>query len=233
MTVVKLNRVQKLYSLGKTQVQALKGLSFSVKEGDFLSVAGPSGSGKTTLLNMIGCIDVPSAGSVHICGRNTLEMTDREITDIRHSTIGFIFQTFNLVPVLNVHENIQFPLLLRRGIHQSKELKEWTDYLIESVGLADRKEHRPNELSGGQRQRVAIARSLVMRPKVVLADEPTANLDSRTGEAMVELMKKINQEQKTSFIFSTHDKSIVDIAKQRVFIRDGGIERIEEGEMTA
>jgi len=221
--IVKLTDVQKIYMLGKVQVVAADGVSFTVERGDFISVAGPSGSGKTTILNMIGCIDTPTKGSVEIDGTPTSGLSDREITDLRHKVIGFIFQSFNLVPVLNVYENVEFPLLLGNKKVAKKKKQEWIEYLIEQVGLADWSFHRPNELSGGQRQRVAIARALATKPQIVLADEPTANLDSKTGEAIIELMKQINREQETTFIFSTHDPSIMGIADHVIQLHDGRI----------
>lgn len=221
MAIVKLDSVEKVYPLGKTEVHAVKGVSFEIEKGDFISIAGPSGSGKTTILNMIGCIDVPTRGSVAIDGRITSGLTDRQITSLRHEVIGFIFQSFNLVPVLNVYENVEFPLLLGRQRDQKRERDEWIGYLIEEVGLSQWKGHRPNELSGGQRQRVAIARALVTKPQIVLADEPTANLDSATGESIIELMKKINRELETTFIFSTHDQTIVEIADHIIRLHDG------------
>lgn len=223
MAIVSLDKVHKVYPLGKTEVHAVQGVSFEIQEGDFISIAGPSGSGKSTILNLIGCIDVPSDGSVVIDSTDTKTLTDKKITDLRHRFIGFIFQSFNLVPVLNVYENIEFPLLLGKNSMIKAERKEWIDHLIEEVGLNDWKTHRPNELSGGQRQRVAIARALATKPRVVLADEPTANLDSKTGELIIELMKKINREQGTTFIFSTHDSSIVDIADHVIRLLDGKI----------
>jgi len=221
MGIVKLDKVEKVYPLGKTEVHAVKGVSFDIEKGDFISIAGPSGSGKTTILNMVGCIDVPTKGTVQIDGMVTGGLNDRQITSLRHEVIGFIFQSFNLVPVLDVYENIEFPLLLGKQKTNRKERDEWIDYLIEEVGLSKWKKHRPNELSGGQRQRVAIARALVTRPQIVLADEPTANLDSATGEAIIELMKKINRELATTFIFSTHDPSIVEIADHIIRLHDG------------
>jgi putative ABC transport system ATP-binding protein len=226
MAIISLKDVKKTYPLGKTEVHAVQGVSVDIMEGDFISFAGASGSGKTTVLNMIGCIDVPTSGNVVIDGADTITLNDREITTLRHRTIGFIFQSFNLIPVLNVYENIEFPLLLGRETMSKAEKKEWVDYLVNEVGLSDRKNNKANELSGGQRQRVAIARALVTRPKVVLADEPTANLDSKTGEQILELMKKINKEQNTTFIFSTHDASIVSIADHVIRLKDGLI--IEE-----
>jgi putative ABC transport system ATP-binding protein len=221
MAIVKLNNVSKHYPLGKLQVQALRNVELAIEEGDFVSIAGPSGSGKTTILNLIGCIDTPTSGSVEIGGRATGSLSDRQITALRHETIGFIFQSFNLIPVLNLYENVEFPLLLGRQQMNRKEKKEWIEYLISEVVLTDWKQHRPNELSGGQRQRVAIARALVTRPQVVLADEPTANLDSKTGEAIIELMKKINRTEQSTFIFSTHDPAIMEIADHIVHLHDG------------
>jgi putative ABC transport system ATP-binding protein len=222
MSIVILSEVVKIYPLGKTEVHAVKGVSFEINRGEFISIAGPSGSGKSTILNLIGCIDVPTGGTVTIDGRETGGLTDREITRLRHDVIGFIFQSFNLVPVLNVYENIEFPLLLgANSRNERKEKREWIEFLIEEVGLSDWREHRPNELSGGQRQRVAIARAMVTKPQLVLADEPTANLDSKTGEAIIGLMKKINREMDTTFIFSTHDPAIVGIADHIIRLQDG------------
>jgi putative ABC transport system ATP-binding protein len=221
VAIVKLNDVHKVYQLGKVEVPALKGITFNIDEGDFISVAGPSGSGKTTILNMIGCIDVPTSGTVEINGQETGGLSDKAITELRHEVIGFIFQSFNLIPVLNVFENIEFPLLLGNTKIDKKEKTEWVDFLTEAVGLDEWRNHKPNELSGGQRQRVAIARALSTKPKIVLADEPTANLDSKTGESIIEVMKKMNREQKTTFIFSTHDPSIVSIADHVISLHDG------------
>lgn len=223
MPIVELSEVHKIYPLGQTEVHAVKGVSFSVERGDFVSIAGPSGSGKSTILNMIGCIDVPTSGIVRVTDTDTSTLNDKQITDLRHDVIGFIFQSFNLVPVLNVFENVQFPLLLGSSPRSSREDDEWIDYLIDEVGLGDWRKHRPNELSGGQRQRVAIARALATRPKVVLADEPTANLDSKTGEQIIELMKRMNKEHGTTFVFSTHDPSIVDIADHIIRLHDGEV----------
>jgi len=221
MAIISLKDVRKTYPLGKTEVQAVRGVTVDIQEGDFISFAGASGSGKTTCLNMIGCIDVPSEGSVIIDGKDTKLLTDRQITTLRHQFIGFIFQSFNLIPVLNVYENIEFPLLLGKETMTKGERREWIDYLIGEVGLTQWRTHKSNELSGGQRQRVAIARALVTKPKVVLADEPTANLDSKTGGQIIELMKKINKEQNTTFIFSTHDVTIVNIADHVIRLKDG------------
>lgn len=223
MAIVELKEVHKRYPLGKTEVHAVRGVSFEIQKGDFVSIAGPSGSGKSTTLNMIGCIDTASEGEVLINGINTRDLTDRAITRLRHDVLGFIFQSFNLIPVLNVYENIEFPLLLGRKERKRKEEAQWVEHLIHEVGLDQWKHHKPNELSGGQRQRVAIARALVTKPEIVLADEPTANLDSKTGEAILDLMKRINREQKTTFIFSTHDSTIVSMADHIIRLKDGEV----------
>ena len=231
MVIVELQDVHKVYPLGKVEVEAVKGVSFSIEKGDFISIAGPSGSGKTTILNMIGCVDRPTQGTVIINGQPTKELSDKALTTLRHDTLGFIFQSFNLIPVLDVRENVEFPLLLGKTKLGKAEKDEWIDYLIEEVGLTQWRDHRSNELSGGQRQRVAIARALVTKPHIVLADEPTANLDSKTGEQILELMKKINREMQTTFIFSTHDAKIVNIADHVVRLQDGLVtENIRKGE---
>ncbi len=221
MSIIEVRDVKKTYPLGKVEVHAVKGVSFSIEKGDFISIAGPSGSGKSTILNMIGLIDKPSAGEVLIEDRPTSGLSDQELTRLRHEVLGFIFQSFNLIPVLNVWENIEFPLLLGKTKVSATEKKEWIDWLIDEVGLGDWRTHKPNELSGGQRQRVAIARALVTKPGIVLADEPTANLDSSTGEQIIELMKKINRELNTTFIFSTHDAKIVEVADHIIRLKDG------------
>lgn len=221
--IVELESVEKKYPLGSTEVTAVSGVSFSISTGDFVSIAGPSGSGKTTILNLIGCIDVPTAGQVTIAGKSTQGLSDDAITALRHEVLGFIFQSFNLIPVLSVRENVEFPLLLGDKPRNEKESDVWIDYLIEEVGLSDRKNHKPSELSGGQRQRVAIARALATRPRIVLADEPTANLDSRTGEAIIRLMRQTNREFGTTFIFSTHDARIVSEADHVIRLLDGSI----------
>jgi putative ABC transport system ATP-binding protein len=221
VAIIELKDVKKNYPLGKVQVEAVKGVSFSIEKGDFISIAGPSGSGKSTILNMIGCIDRPTSGIVEIQGKSTEDLSDARITSLRHEVIGFIFQSFNLIPVLDVYENVEFPLLLGRERMGKAEKREWIDFLIEEVGLSQWRKHKPNELSGGQRQRVAIARALAAKPEIVLADEPTANLDSTTGEQIIELMKKVNRDMETTFIFSTHDAKIVSIADHVIRLKDG------------
>ncbi len=222
MNVIEMSDVTKDYPLGNTTVHALRGIDFSVEKGDFLSVVGASGSGKTTLLNIIGCIDHATSGSVKIQGEEVSGMNDKQLTEIRLYKIGFIFQTFNLVPVLDIRENVEFPLLLMKKYSQ-KEIRQKSEALIDAVGIKDFIKHRPAELSGGQRQRVAIARSLVTQPDIVLADEPTANLDSETGNTILQLMQDLNNTQNTTFIFSTHDPEVLKYAKNVVKIKDGEI----------
>jgi putative ABC transport system ATP-binding protein len=223
VTIIELKDVRKVYPLGKVSVEAVRGVSFAIEKGDFISIAGPSGSGKSTILNLIGCIDTPTSGIVEIEGVSTAGHTDRELTTLRHEAIGFIFQSFNLIPVLDVYENIEFPLLMGDGRIPKGKRREWVDSLIAEVGLEQWRSHKPNELSGGQRQRVAIARALVARPKIVLADEPTANLDSTTGGQIITLMKKINRDLSTTFVFSTHDPKIVGIADHIIRLMDGQV----------
>jgi putative ABC transport system ATP-binding protein len=210
--------------MGRLQVEALKGVNLELSKGDFIAVAGPSGSGKTTLMNIIGLIDKPSGGSVRIEGRETAGLSRRELTRLRRECIGFVFQSFNLLPVLNVFENVELPLIIGGKGGSKKERRERVEYLLEEVGLADRRRHRPPELSGGQQQRAAVARALAASPKIVIADEPTANLDSENGGRILELMKKVNLEEGSTFIFSTHDPDIWKMANHVIFLRDGRIE---------
>ena len=221
MAIVQLSGVTKDYPLGKVTVPAVRGVTLAIEQGEFISIAGPSGSGKTTILNLIGCIDTPTAGTVTVDGQATGALKDRDLTNLRHAHIGFIFQSFNLVPVLNVYENVEFPLLLGKTSLDKAERRRRVEELVEQVGLSDHIDHRPNELSGGQRQRVAVARALVTHPAIVLADEPTANLDSKTGEQIIELMKRIHAERGSTFIFSTHDPDIVGIADHVIRLHDG------------
>ncbi len=221
MALVELNNVTKVYPLGKTEVHALKGVNFEIDKGEFASITGPSGSGKSTILNMIGCIDTPTDGQVIIDGVETGGLRDKALTRLRHKSLGFIFQSFNLIPVLNVYENVEFPVLLGKRTQNKKEQAEWIDYLIDAVGLGKWRTHKSNELSGGQRQRVAIARALVTKPSIVMADEPTANLDSVTSEAIMDLMRQMNRELETTIIFSTHDPDVVKIADHVIKLQDG------------
>jgi putative ABC transport system ATP-binding protein len=226
--IVTVQDVSKIYRLGKTEVPALRGVSLEILRGEFLSIAGPSGSGKTTLLNLVGCVDTPTSGNVVVEGKDTRGLSERALTDLRLHFIGFIFQTFNLVPVLSVRQNVEFPLLLQGGLTR-KERDARVGALLEAVGLADHARHRPSELSGGQRQRVAVARALVTRPALVLADEPTANLDSKTGENIIDLMKEMNARDGTTFIFSTHDPKVMAHATAIVRIADGQVASREAG----
>ena len=224
MGIINLTNVKKQYILGKTIVSAVNDATFSLEQGDFVSIVGPSGSGKTTILNMIGCIDVPTSGILEVNGLDISTLNDKQLTELRRDTIGFIFQSFNLLPVLNVYENIEFPLNLSGKKYSKEEKQQQADYinhLIAAVGLEKWKNHKPNELSGGQRQRVAIARALVTKPLIVLADEPTANLDSKIGAEIINLMKNINKEFGTTFIFSTHDEAIFSNADHVIQLKDG------------
>ncbi len=222
MSVVRIENVYKDYLLGDQKVQALKDITLSFEPGVFLAIAGPSGSGKTTLLNLIGCIDSPTSGKIFINDVDVSDKTPDQLADLRNRTIGFIFQTFNLLPVLSAAENVEYPLLQRKDVSPA-ERKRRVDYFLDIVGLAKYAEHRPNQLSGGQRQRVAIARALAILPAIVLADEPTANLDHKTGEEILTLMKQINRKFNTTFIFSTHDKRVIAKADRLVRVEDGEI----------
>ena len=225
MISVRLDNVTKHYELGRTRVPAVQGVSLLVEKGEFLAVAGPSGSGKSTLLNLVGCLDQPTTGTVYIGEQDVSTLSDDALSDLRAHTLGFIFQTFNLIPVLSALENVEFPLLFRGGL-KAREGRARAQRALTEVGLRDFGRHRPDELSGGQRQRVAVARALVTDPLIVLADEPTANLDSATGEAIIALMLEINRRDGTTFIFSTHDPRVMSHAHRVVRLADG---RIVEG----
>ncbi len=222
--IVELKKVTKEYPLGKLVVKALRGVDLEIERGEFTTIAGPSGSGKTTLLNLVGCVDIPTDGAVAIDGQTTSTLSDAELTALRLEKLGFIFQSFNLIPVLDVFQNVEFPLLLQGELSQAERAKR-VKRIVEQVGLADQITQRPNELSGGQRQRVAIARALVTKPAIVLADEPTANLDSVTGNTIIELMKDLNASEQTTFIFSTHDPRVMKQATRIIRLVDGEIVR--------
>jgi putative ABC transport system ATP-binding protein len=226
--VVVFDNVSKIYQMGEVAIPALKGVSLSIPKGRFSMVLGPSGSGKTTLLNMIGCLDQPTEGSVEVCGQKVAEISDDRISEFRARNIGFIFQNFNLIPVLSARENVEYPLALL-GM-KSSERRERSMAILSSVGLADHAQHRPNQLSGGQKQRVAIARALVKGPSLVLADEPTANLDSKTGAAIIDLMYRVQEEYGASFVFSTHDPQLISHAQDVFAIRDGELINHRSGE---
>ncbi len=217
--VVRLREVVKTYDDDGLKLTAVAGISVEIPRQRFAMIVGPSGSGKTTLLNLIGCIDTATSGKVEVCGRDLATLSDNEITDFRSRNLAFIFQNFNLLPVLSAYENVEYPLLLL-GVPAGERATR-TMALLESVGLAGHRDHRPNQLSGGQKQRVAIARALVKRPSLVLADEPTANLDSHTGAQIIELMRRVQHEQNVSFIFSTHDPQLISQAEEIYAIRDG------------
>lgn len=218
-TAVRLTDVVKVYDDDGLTVRAIDGVSFSVATRRFAMIVGPSGSGKTTLLNLIGCIDEPTHGTVDVCGERIGALRDNAVSDFRARNIGFVFQNFSLVPVLTAYENVEYPLLLI-GM-PARERAQRTQRILDRVGLAAHARHRPNQLSGGQRQRVAIARALVKEPAIVMADEPTANLDSQTGAEIVALMREIQQEHATTFIFSTHDPHLMAHADETFVIRDG------------
>ncbi|MDD2742558.1 MAG: ABC transporter ATP-binding protein [Rhodocyclaceae bacterium] len=221
-SVVRIERVFKEYLLGEQIVQALNDITLSIEPSVFLAISGPSGSGKTTMLNLIGCIDRPTSGTIFINEQNVSDMSANQLADLRARSIGFIFQTFNLLPVLSAAENVEYPLLRRSDV-SPEERKQRVSYFLDIVGLTKYANNRPNQLSGGQRQRVAIARALAVKPAIVLADEPTANLDKATGIEILKLMKKINQALGTTFIFSTHDQKVIDHADRLVKVEDGTI----------
>jgi len=222
MSLVRVEGVSKDYMLGEQRVEALRDVTLNVEEGVFLAIAGPSGSGKSTLLNLIGCIDTPTKGRILIDGEDVSGRTPDQLADLRARTIGFVFQTFNLLPVLSAEENVEYPLLQFPELTKD-ERRERVASFLKLVQLSKHARQRPNQLSGGQRQRVAIARALATKPKIVLADEPTANLDHRTGDGILALMKDINRTLKTTFIFSTHDKKVMSMADRLVRIEDGKI----------
>jgi putative ABC transport system ATP-binding protein len=221
MNILEFKNVRKDYRLGETVVHALRGVDLSVGKGEFIAVLGASGSGKTTLLNLAGAIDDPTDGEVFIDNRDISRLTDNQKAELRNGTIGYIFQTFNLVSVLTALENVMLSLQIRGG--KMSKIREAAADRLDEVGLADYMHHRPDKLSGGQRQRVAIARALVTRPMLILADEPTANLDHETAQSIIDLMRELNERQKATFVFSTHDQRLIDRVKRVVRIDDGRI----------
>jgi putative ABC transport system ATP-binding protein len=227
LELVSLVKLSKQYGKGTGLVKALNGVNLKIDKGEFTVFAGPSGSGKTTLLNMVGCLDRPSSGEVLVSGINIAAINARNQADFRREHVGFIFQSYNLVPVLTAFENVEFPLtLLKKGT--KAERSEKVMRILAEVGLKGLEERRPGELSGGQQQRVAIARALVKEPTVILADEPTANLDSAAGHSIMDLMKKLNEQKGITFIFSSHDPMVINMAKRVVRIQDGQIEKDEK-----
>lgn len=219
--VVSLRDVSKVYDAEGLEVTALNAITMDVPRKRFAMIVGASGSGKTTLLNLIGCIDTATGGRVEVCGQDVSALTDKALSDFRARHIAFIFQGFNLFPVLSAFENVEYPLLLA-GVPKA-ERRARSMEMLAAVGLSDKATHRPNQLSGGQRQRVAIARALVKKPSMVLADEPTANLDSRTGAEIILLMQKIQHEYSVSFVFSTHDPQLMSYAEETFTVRDGSL----------
>jgi putative ABC transport system ATP-binding protein len=218
---IQIKSVTKDYKLGKTTVHALRGISMNIEQGEFVALVGPSGSGKSTALHILGALDRPTAGEVWIHDTPVTGMSDKQLARLRRERIGFIFQSFHLIPVLSVYANVEFPLLLMKV--PKNERRERVMSMLESVGLGDRVHHKTEELSGGQRQRVAIARALVTNPSILLSDEPTANLDSKTSAAILDLMQKLNEEQQVTLVFATHDESIVSRARRIVRILDGEV----------
>jgi putative ABC transport system ATP-binding protein len=217
-----LENVTKVYRKGEEEVRALDGVSLDIEAGEYLAVVGPSGSGKTTLLNILGCLDSPTGGRMVYEGKDLRPLGEKGLSDYRRDRISFVFQSFNLIPVLTVRENVELPLVIQKSL-SAAEIRSRAEEMIAAVGLKGKESRYPRELSGGQEQRVAIARALVKRPLVVLADEPTANLDSRTAEEIVELMRTINSTRGTTFLFSTHDRLVMEHARRIVTIRDGRV----------
>jgi len=220
--MVKASHLKKVYRAGEIDLEVIKDFSLEINEGEFVSLVGPSGSGKSTVLNMLGCLDTPTSGEIIIDGVSTKAMSRTQRANFRGENIGFIFQSFNLIPVLSVYENIEYPLIMIQNLSES-ERKSRVLKLLEEVGMLEQKDKTPDKISGGQMQRVAIARALVTNPKIVFADEPTANLDSKTAYMIIELMKKIQKEHQTTFIFATHDEKIVANVDRLITIVDGEI----------
>lgn len=227
MSIISLEGIEKDYFNGKVHVLALKNINLKIENGDFVVLAGPSGSGKTTLLNIIGTMDKASKGTLYIDSKDRTDLTRKESAKFRRENIGFIFQNYNLIPILSTYENVVFALDLMK-VYSKEEKHKKVMKILEELEILELKDRRPSELSGGQQQRVAIARALVKEPKIVLADEPTANLDSETGEGIVELMHKLNREKKITFIFSSHDRAIIERAHKIIRLKDGKI--LREGE---
>jgi len=224
---LELKGLTKVYKKGEIDVKALRGIDLVIEKGEFLSIMGPSGSGKTTLLNIIGCLDVPTSGEVIYDGRALHHLRENELSEYRKDNIGFIFQSYNLIPVLTVLENVELPMVIDKKLSPEDRKKRAME-LIERVGLKGMEHRYPRELSGGQEQRVAIARALVKQPLVVLADEPTANLDSRTAEEVIEIMRQMNEREGITFIFSTHDPRVEKHARRIILLEDGRIARDEK-----
>lgn len=219
MEVVKVENLTKIYKVGDVETRALGGVNLTVEPGEFMALVGPSGSGKTTLLQLIGCLDQPTSGTITIDGKEVSKLNRNQRADVRKSMIGFIFQFFALIPTLSAYENIELPLLLNDTPIEKR--KERVTYLLDAVDLKDRASHKPDQLSGGQQQRVAIARALATDPRLILADEPTANLDTPNGRQVMEIMTRLNKETGVTFIFATHDPRVIEFAQRVVTLRDG------------
>ncbi len=221
MEVAKIENVTKTFKIGEVETRALRGVDLSIENGEFTALVGPSGSGKTTLLQLIGCLDQPTSGKVFINGKDVTKLNRNQRADLRKSALGFVFQFFALIPTLTAYENVEMPLLLDH--HSATERRERVNQLLVSVGLADRAHHRPDQLSGGEQQRVAVARALATNPSLILADEPTANLDTENGRQVMEIMQKLNNETGVTYVFATHDPRVIKYAKRVVTLRDGVI----------
>lgn len=231
MEVTKVENVTRIYKTGDVETQALRGVSLTIEKGEFTALVGPSGSGKTTLLQLIGCLDQPTSGRVLINGKDVSKLNRNQRADMRRGTIGFIFQFFALIPTLTAYENVELPLLLNGK--SAAERRQRVTGLLESVGLADRAHHRPDQLSGGEQQRVAIARALAPNPTLILADEPTANLDTANGQQVMETMTRLNQETGVTFVFATHDPRVIKFARRVITLQDGMVVEDSVGEMVS
>lgn len=229
MSLVKLQKIYKSFPLGDSSVAALRGVDACIEQGEFLAISGPSGSGKSTLLNIIGCIETADSGTLQIDGIDIAGLGSNELADLRANRLGFVFQTFNLLPVLSALENVEYPLLNITGLNR-RERRERALYYLDVVGLSDKANNRPRQLSGGQRQRVAIARALATQPLLILADEPTANLDQSTGDEILSFMQEINRNDGVTFVFSTHDQQVIQLASRVLRIKDGQLESAEDPE---
>ncbi len=228
MEIVKVENVSRIYKIGDVETRALRGVSLTIESGEFTALVGPSGSGKTTLLQILGCLDQPTGGEVYINGQEVSRLTRDQRADMRKGSIGFIFQFFALIPTLTAYENIELPLLLNGAAPAERRAR--AEELLTAVDLADRSHHRPDQLSGGQQQRVAIARALASRPALILADEPTANLDTANGQQLMEIMTRLNRETGVTFVFATHDPRVVKFARREIMLRDGLIVENHVGE---
>ena len=221
MNVIQLQDVTRVYQVGEVQTPALRGVTLAIEDGEFTAIVGPSGSGKTTMLQLIGCLDKPSGGILHIKGQDIAQLNANQRADLRKGTIGFVFQFFALIPGLTAYENVELPLLLT-GMKKAERRVRVHD-LLEAVGLSDRTRHRPDQMSGGEQQRIAIARALATHPVLVLADEPTANLDTENGNQVMEIMQRLNADTGTTFVFATHDPRVIPFARRLVTLRDGRV----------